>query len=330
MTQTYVVSLLLLFSSSLALSQTTAIVGGRIHTVSGEVIEEGTLLLEDGRIRAVGASVHIPSGARRIEGAGKIVTPGLIDVGTSIGLLEVKSLADTTDFSVGGEDAIRAAFRVSDGLNPHSIVIPITRLGGVTTVATMPSGGALSGQGAIIDLDGTTATDLIVRDPAALYGAFNPGAAESAGGARGALALLLRESLDDARYYAMNKNAYDRAALRSLSLSRLDLEALQLVLDKSVSLVLHASRAADIEAALRLAAEYELDLTIMGGEEAWRRREQLAATGTAVIVKAYRNLPIQFDQLGSQRAKPALRSRSGGAARDELARRASSSDAFSG
>ena len=180
---------------------------------------------------SVGISVAIPTNARRIEASGKVVTPGLIDLGTSIGLVEVGSLADTRDMSVDDDDPFRAAFRVRDGLNPSSIVIPVTRLGGVTTVASLPSGGIVSGQAVVIDLDGRLATEMIVREPAAMLVGFNSAAARAAGGARGELSLRLHEALDDARFYREHQNAFDSGSLRRLSLSRLDLEALIKVLD---------------------------------------------------------------------------------------------------
>ena len=301
----------LVFVTVPAAAQTTAIVGGTIHTVSGEVIEDGTVLIDGSVIRAVGASVSIPPGAQRIEARGKIITPGLIDIGTSVGLVEVGSLADTRDSRLLGDDPDRAGFRAGDGLNPHSILIPITRLGGVTTVASLPSGGIIAGQSVLIDLDGRHASEIIVQNPAALVGAFNPSAAEAAGGARGMLALRLREAFDDALFYAERRDAFDARALRSLSISRLDLEALVTAARGELPFVMRASRASDIDAALGLAEAYGLELVILGGEEAWRRSEELARTQTPVIVKAYANLPLQFDRLGTRFDNAALLSKAG-------------------
>ena len=291
---------LLRLAASAASAQTIAIVGGTVHTVDGEVIENGIVLIEDGRIQNVGRSLSIPSNARRLDADGKIVTPGLIDVGTSVGLIEVLSLADTRDASLDNADPFRPSFRVTDGLNPYSIVIPVTRLGGVTTVASLPSGGILAGQAAFIDLTGRRAADMIAHEPAALVGAFNPAAAETVGGARGALALRLREALDDARFYGENEDAFGSAALRELSISRLDLEALKNAMSTALPFVVRASSTADIDAAMALAGEYDLDLVVLGGEEAWRRSGDLAASETPVIVKAYANVPVQFDRLGAR------------------------------
>jgi imidazolonepropionase-like amidohydrolase len=152
----------------------------------------------------------------------------------------------------------------------------------------------------VIDLHGATLRDMLVRDRAAMYAHFTPEAAEATGEARGGLALRLREALSDARFYAENEEAYRQGATRALSASRLDLEALASVLAGERPLVVRAARASDIAAALRIAEEFDVDLRILGGEEAWMRAERLAAADVPVIVKALDNLPAEFDRLGTR------------------------------
>jgi imidazolonepropionase-like amidohydrolase len=285
-----------------ATGQPTAFVGGTVHPVSGPEIADGVVLLRGDTIAAVGPrdEVSIPSGTRRIDASGQVVTPGLMDAATATGLVEVSAVGSTRDNALDTDDAIRAAFRVTDGINPNSVVIPVTRLGGVTTVASTPSGGAVAGQGAVIDLHGKTVDEMLVRDRAALYAAFTPGAADATGEARGGLAMRLREAFEDARFYAEHQGDYQRGATRDLSMSRLDLEALASTLDGERPLVVRAARASDIDAALRIAEEFDLDLRIEGGEEAWMRADRLAAADVPVIVKALHNLPTEFDRLGSR------------------------------
>jgi imidazolonepropionase-like amidohydrolase len=294
--------LLLLGPALPAIAQPTAIVGGTVHSVNGPEIENGVVLLESDSIRAVGprSEVPIPTDARRVDASGQVVTPGLIDVGTATGLIEVSAVGSTRDNALYTDAAIRAAFRVTDGINPNSVVIPVTRLGGVTTVASIPSGGAIAGQGAVIDLHGASLSEMLVADEVAMYASFNPNGADDAGNARGGLAMRLREAFEDARFYAENPEAYRRGATRPLSLSRLDLEALSRVLSGEMPLVVRASRASDIDAALRLADEFDLDLRIHGGEEAWMRADRLAEADVPVVVKALSNLPTKFDRLGTR------------------------------
>ena len=298
----FFLALFLLLTAVPAPAQSTALVGGTVHPVSGPEIDDGVVLLRGDTIAAVGpaSEVSVPSTARRIDASGQVVTPGLMDAATATGLVEVSAVGSTRDNALDTDDAIRAAFRVTDGINPNSVVIPVTRLGGVTTVASTPSGGAVAGQGAVIDLHGETIDDMLVRDRAALYAAFTPGAAEATGEARGGLAMRLREAFEDARFYAENTDDYRRGATRDLSMSRLDLEAMAAVLNGERPLVVRAARASDIDAALRIAEEFDLDLRIEGGEEAWMRADRLADANVPVIVKALNNLPTEFDRLGTR------------------------------
>jgi len=292
----------LVFGLPAAHAQTTALVGGTVHPVSKPAIEDGVVVLDDDTIAAVGprAEVSIPDDARRIDASGHVVTPGLIDAATSTGLVEVSAVGSTRDQALDVDDAVRAAFRVTDGINPNSVVIPVTRLGGVTTVASIPTGGAISGQGAVIDLHGSTLEEMLVRDRAAMYAHFTPEAAEATGEARGGLALRLREALEDARFYAENEGAYRQGGTRALSASRLDLEALASVLAGERPLVVRAARASDVAAALRIAEAFDVTLRILGGEEAWMRADRLADAEVPVIVKALDNLPTGFDRLGTR------------------------------
>ena len=295
-------ALLLVGTGGLAQAQSVAIVGGTVYPVSGPAIEDGVVVMSGDTLAAVGArdAVSIPNDARRIDATGKVVTPGLIDAVTATGLIEVSAVASTRDQALDTDDAIRAAFRVTDGINPNSVVIPVTRLGGVTTVASVPSGGAVSGQGAVLDLHGASVDEMLVRDAAALYASFTPEAAEATGEARGGLAMRLREAFEDAQFYAENQDRYQRGAPRSLSLSRLDLQALTEVLAGNWPLIVQAARASDIDAALRIADEFDLDLRIQGGHEAWMRADRLADANVPVIVKALSNLPAEFDRLGTR------------------------------
>ena len=112
-------------------------------------------MIENGRIRAVGASVPVPLGARGIDARGKVVTPGLFDSFSRIGLVEVNAVDGTRDARVE-DDRVTAAFNVADALNPRSVLIPVNRIEGLTRVVVAPSTGKslIAGQGAIIHLGG--------------------------------------------------------------------------------------------------------------------------------------------------------------------------------
>jgi imidazolonepropionase-like amidohydrolase len=302
----------LLVGSAAAAQGVVAIVGGTVHTISGAPIEGATVLIRDGRIEAVGRDVAIPAGALRVDARGKVVTPGFFESSTQIGLTEVGAVQGTNDFTLNDPvDRVSAAFDVRDGLNPASIVIPVTRVGGVTTAVSRPSGGLISGQSVVVDMTGTRMEEMVVRAGVAMYAQLGEGARQAGGGSRGGAALRLREVLDDARAYARNRAAFERGEFRSVAASRLDLEALQPVLAGRMPLVVQAERASDIRTALRIAEEYDLRLVISGGSEAWRVADELARARVPVIVKVLRNLPNSFEELGNRYDNAALLRRAG-------------------
>lgn len=280
-------------------AQTIAIEGGRVHTMSGAPIEGGTVLIRDGRIAAVGRDVPVPAGAQRIDARGKIVTPGLFESGTNIGLIEIESVVETNDFRLREEDKIAAAFNVLDGLNPNSMVIPITRVAGVTTAISRPQGGIIAGQGIVIDLLGRDVDAMVVSNPVAMYATLGEVAHQIIQGARGGTTMLLREVLRDAQTWARTRTAYDRGESREFAVSRADLEALQPVLSGRIPLVVEAHRASDIKAALRLSEEFGFRPIIYGGTEAWMVADDLARARVPVIVRVLNNLPNTWETLGA-------------------------------
>jgi imidazolonepropionase-like amidohydrolase len=296
----------LCFAAAPAGAQAIAIVGGDVYTADGTPIRGGTVLIQNGRITAVGANVAIPAGARRIDATGKWVTPGLIESSTTMGIAEVSSITESNDAEIQDvtsrrdtDDQVQAAFTVTEGLNPRSMVIPIVRIMGVTTAVTRPSGSLISGQGAMIDLAGNRVEDMTVVSPIGMYASLSENARGAVGGPRAALSMRLREVLEDARAYARNRQSFERGDTRDFSVSRLDLEALQPVLAGREPLVVEAHRASDIQLALRIAREYDLRLIITGGTEAWMVADDLARARVPVLVKVLNNLPGSFESLGA-------------------------------
>ena len=118
---------------------TVAIRNATIYPVTSAPIQNGTIVFANGVISAVGTNVPIPAGATVIDGKGLSVYPGLIDSGTTVGLVEVESVPGTVDISELGDINPNAATAVA--VNPHSNVIPVTRVNGITSVITAPGGG---------------------------------------------------------------------------------------------------------------------------------------------------------------------------------------------
>lgn len=277
-------------------AQTIAITGGRVYPVSGPVIENGTVLIRDGRIVAAGASVAIPADAQRIDATGKWVTPGLINAGTTLGLVEIGAVPDTRDASATGEKAIAASFRAWEGLNPNTALFPPARNEGITTVLVAPGGGLVSGQAALVDLVVGSATDMIRRAPAAMIAQLN----DARGGgtnARAEAMAKLRGLLADAREFRRRRADFEGRRTRDFAAGRLDLEAVLPVLDGTLPLVLAADRASDIEFAIGLAREFGLRLVIAGGAEAWMVADRIAAARVAVLTGGILNIPQSFSSL---------------------------------
>jgi imidazolonepropionase-like amidohydrolase len=287
-------------------AQTYAITGGRVFPVSGPPIDNGTVIIQDGRITAVGANVPVPQGAERIDATGKWVTPGLINPATQLGLVEIAAVGDTRDASASGRgDAINASFTVWHGLNPASVLLAPVRDQGITSVVVLPSGGLIAGQAALIDVLGdTTVSTIVRRAPIAMVAQVNN--PQGAGtGASAELLIKLREVLDDTRAYAQRRAEYDRGATRDLVARRIDLEAMMPVLRGELPLLVNADSRADIEAALDLAEEYDLRLIIGGGADAWQIASRLASERVPVMAGAMNNIP-GFSALGARQENPGL------------------------
>jgi imidazolonepropionase-like amidohydrolase len=301
---------LVVLGGARATAQTIAITGGTVYPVSGAAITNGTVLIRDGRIVAVGAGVDIPADAQRIDAAGKIVTPGIVNAATELSVVDIGAVGATRNVSARGREGIAAAFTVWDGLNPASVLIPPARGAGITSVVIAPRGGLLSGQAAVLHLVEGSAADMVMRSPVAMVGQI--GSPQQANAqSRGELLLRLREVLDDARAYARRKAEFERAQTRQFAASRLDLEALGPVLDGRVPLLLEVDRASDIESALKLARDYNLKLIISGAAEAWMVADKLAAARVPVLTGAMNNIPISFSSLGTRQENAGLLRRAG-------------------
>ena len=298
--------------SAPAAAQTVAITGGRVFPVSGPPIENGTVLIRDGRVAAVGANVSVPADAQRVDATGKWVTPGLFNPSTLLGLTEVGAVAETQQSRARNtdDDRVHAALRVWEGLNPVSPLFAAARNEGVTSVMIHPAGGLVAGQAAVLDITGGRAVDMIVRAPVAMVAQVaNAGAANV--GTRSELLLRLRELLDDTRSYQRNRTGYERAESRELAASRSDLEAMIPVLEGRQLLIVEAEMASDIENVLAMAKQYGLRVAIMGGSEAWQVADKLAAAKVPVFAGAMNNIPSSFSTLGARQENPGLLRRAG-------------------
>jgi imidazolonepropionase-like amidohydrolase len=288
-----------------SVAETVAITHARIVTMgpAGE-IADGSLVLADGKILAVGAKTAVPRGARIIDAKGGIVTPGLIAVNTMLGLREVNSVKQTDDSRTHSGN-LTAAFDVQFGLNPDSTALAAARLGGITRAVTMPDydesnrehDHLFAGQAAMIHLG--QGPDILFRPKIGMVLELGEDGAEHAGGARGAEIVTLLNVLDGVRAYQRSKSSYSPEAAHELGMSRADLEALVPVVEGRMPVIASVHSAADIRVVLKIAREQRLKIILSGAEEAWRVAAEIAAAGVPVLLNATSDLPSRFETLGA-------------------------------
>lgn len=272
-----------------------AIVGATVHDGLGGVLEDGLVEMVGARIVRVGTGAPT-EGAEVIDATGKLVTPGLIAASTTLGLVEIDMERSTRDTAPEGENPVRAAYDASLAINANSSLLAVQAVDGVTSAATTPVGGLLSGQVAWIDLLPGHHRDIVARPRIAVAGALGQRVESS----RVATLARLAEVLDDARFYRTRTAAFDRRDARDLAAHRLDLAALDPVLGRGIPLVLEAHRPSDLLAIAALAQAQNLRVVITGGAGAWQVADVLAEAKIPVIVQPSDNLPSSFAHLGAR------------------------------
>lgn len=291
--------------SSSALAEKIAIVGGKVFTMAEQgTLDEGTVLMTDGKIDRVIAGADAPDGYTVIDAAGKVVTPGLMGSMTSLGLVEVSSSAGVVDSSTEASPITRtgAALDVSYAVNPDSSLVGITRIEGMTSAATSITytDNLFYGQGAVITLDG----DAPVLKPRAFM-VVNVGSdgAHEAGGTRAALWVMLENALEEAA--SVSGKIAPTQPWHGLN-TPADVSALKAVLNGDMPLLMEADRASDIRQVIAFKARHSnIDVVLMHGVEAWRVADELAAADIPVILDPEYNLPGGFDQMGATLANAA-------------------------
>ena len=288
---------------------TYAIRNARIVTVSGPDIENGTVVIRDGKIEAVGANVSVPAGAQTIDGRGLSVYPGMIDAGTNMGLVEVPQGANgTVDLSEVGE--LNPNAKAIIAVNPHSAHIGVTRVEGITNTLTAPTGGLISGQAALINLLGTSPKEMAVVSQAALvinyprlgfggggFGGFQqaPPNLQETLTANERQVDQIRKMLRDAEAYGRAQDAY----AKDKSLPRPDrnvvLEPLVPYVRGELPVIFRADREAEIRGAIRFADEMKLKPIILGGNDAWKVASLLKEKNVPVILTGVFSLPSRED-----------------------------------
>jgi imidazolonepropionase-like amidohydrolase len=286
-----------------------AVVGGRVVPIEGEPVDGGTVLVESGRITAVGdGSLAVPAGARVVDAAGKWVLPGFIEAHGHVGVHEEGegwAGADVNEMT----EPVTAQVRALDAINPDEEGWRDAVIGGVLAVNVNPgSGNPIGGQTVALKSYGGTVDDRLLRQPSGLKSALgeNPkrvyGDRKQMPSTRLGVAAVIRSAFVDAANY-LAKIAAEEAkpeAERKAVERDLKLEALGRVLRREIPWRQHVHRADDIATALRIAEEFGYELVIDHGTEAHLVADKLAARGVPVII----------GPLFTSRSKVELRNRS--------------------
>lgn len=286
-----------------------AIRNAHIVTVSGPEIDNGTIVIRDGKIEAVGTNVSVPSGAQTIEARGLWVYPGMMDAGTSMGLVEVgQGASGTVDTAEVGD--LNPNAKAIIAVNPHSAHIAVTRVDGVTSVVSIPVGGLISGQAAIINLVGTSPMEMAVEPYAALVINY-PRASSGGGGGFFAQpqqtnlseALVtanrqieqIRKLLREAEAYGRAQEAYAKDKTLPRADQNIVLESLVPYVRRERPVIFRADREHEIRGAIRFAEEMKLNPVILGGDDAWKIASYLKDKNVSVILTGILDLPGRED-----------------------------------
>lgn len=317
------VAILFVFSffSSVASAQTVtqmapgtfAITHGKVFPISGSPIEDGTVIIRDGKIAAVGANVAIPAGATVIDAKGLQVYPGLFDPITQMGLSEISAVNATVDTTETGQynpDVVAAT-----AISPSSEHIPVTRASGITEVLAVPasggfdsggSRGTIGGQASAIHMAGWTINDMLINKSVAMV--INWPSMETRSFDFSTFSIRNRpfneakqeyerqvnelgDYLEAARHYAQAMGHGGPADYKR----DLKLEALAPVVRGQLPVLVFADRERDIRNAVEFCEKQKLKMILAGGEQAYKVKDLLRSKGVPVILRPTLSLPGEED-----------------------------------
>jgi imidazolonepropionase-like amidohydrolase len=275
-----------------------ALKGATIHPISSPDVANGTIVFDQGKITAIGADAAVPPGAVVVDLAGKHIYPGLISANTVLGLVEIGAVRATRDIQESG--AINPNARSASSINPDSELIPVARSNGLLTALAVPEGGLLSGQSAVLRMEGWTPEEMTVRLPAAMHLRWpnltldrDPRAPKPVAEQQKDIDKAqkqIRDAFEIARaYWQARKNPPPDFKLDARW------EAMVPVFEGKLPLFVHADTVAQIEAALSWARNADVRIVLVGGNDAWRMASQLKEMDVAVIIALSTALPPRRD-----------------------------------
>ena len=293
-------------------TQSYAIKGGKVYTLAGAPIENGIVVIRDGRIIAVGANVAIPADAQVIDATGLEVYPGMFDAVTQIGLAEISQVSATMDVSELG--SYNPELVAATAVNPASAYIPVTRANGITEVIAAPgtagfdsqSGGIITGQASAFNLAGWTMNDMQLNRSVAMvinwpsiqtrtfdFATFSIKEKPYTDAKKEYDKSVneLSDWLDRARHYAQAKEKGSPALYER----DLKLESLMPVVEGKLPVLVVADDQRDIRNAVEFCAKQNLKMILGGGAEAWKVKDLLKEKRIPVILGPTERIPDRED-----------------------------------
>jgi imidazolonepropionase-like amidohydrolase len=272
------------------------ITNATVHVGNGQVLNNTSVLLTDGKITQVGPSVTAPAGAETINGQGKHVYPGLILTASNLGLVEVNSVRASSDVREIGE--LNPSVRSLVAYNTDSKVTNTLRSNGILLANIVPEGGVISGSSSVVQLDAwnwedaayktdagihLTMPSLIPR-PVTLRAPF-PGAVDPI--------KLGLEQVDRIKSFLAEAKAYNTETTHGET--NLKFAAVKGLFDRSQKLYVHANTVKQLLIALDFVKQYGIDVVIVGGSDSWQIADLLKQNNIAVILASAHNLPTLDD-----------------------------------
>jgi imidazolonepropionase-like amidohydrolase len=301
-------------------SQPIALTGATVHVGNGQVLNNATIVMTDGKITAVGTNVTIPAGAQRIDATGKHVYPGLILPSTNLGLVDINSVRATNDSREIGE--MNPNVRSIVAYNTDSKIINTLRSNGILMANIVPEGGLLSGSSSVVQLDAWNWDDAVVSmdngihlrmpslAPRSRFGGFGGGGNSGPSQSQPDPVKEGLEQVDRLKSFFKEAKAYQ--AESNHDLTNLKFSSVKGLFDKTQKLYVHANTVKQMLVALDFVKEFGFDVVIVGGTDSWQIADLLKQNNVSVILNAPHELPSQTDDDVDQPYKtPALLQKAG-------------------
>lgn len=275
--------------------------GVTVHTVSGQDLPNGSVLVQDGKIMGVGVKLSAPKGIRIIEGKSMHVYPGMIDSASEVGMIEIDSIKETTDLTELGD--FNPQLRAAVAVNPSSEHIPVTRANGITAVMNLPRGGMIAGQGSLMHLDGWTWEEMEILRSGTMHINFpvlTPAPSRFGDSRRVPFVEVQREyeaKLRSLHDFFEQCRRYQKAKAAALAGFQADLkyEAMLPVIERKLPALITAIRERTVHDAVEFAAQEHIRIILADVREPGQMLPELKTKGIPVVLGKTLELPLNDD-----------------------------------